>query len=47
MADPASQAWLDALWTKLATTGVGTDGYYSASIQLQVMIVASGNYWVP
>jgi endo-1,4-beta-D-glucanase Y len=47
MADPASQAWLDALWTKLAATGVGTDGYFSASIQLQVMIVASGNYWVP
>ncbi len=47
MTDSGSQAWLDAIWNKLLGTGVGTDGYYSASIQLQVMIVASGNYWVP
>jgi endo-1,4-beta-D-glucanase Y len=47
MTDPGSQAWLDSLWSKLIATGVGTDGYFSASIQLQVMVVASGNYWVP
>ena len=47
MTDPASQAWLDALWTKLAATPISPSLYYGGSVQLQSMIVASGNYWVP
>ncbi|MFJ3902948.1 glycosyl hydrolase family 8 [Streptomyces sp. NPDC090025] len=47
MTDPGSQAWLDALWTKMLATPIDTSSYYSASIQLQVMITASGNHWVP
>ncbi|MFF5764103.1 glycosyl hydrolase family 8 [Streptomyces tanashiensis] len=47
MTDPGSQAWLDALWNKMLVTPVDTSSYFSASIQLQVMITASGNHWVP
>ncbi|WP_369375022.1 glycosyl hydrolase family 8 [Streptomyces sp. cg36] len=47
LTDPGSQGWLDALWRKLATTPVDPKLYYGASVQLQSMIVASGNYWVP
>ncbi|GGM27108.1 glycosyl hydrolase family 8 [Dactylosporangium sucinum] len=47
LTDPASQAWLDALWTKMVNTSFTSTDYYSTSIQLQTMIVASGNYWVP
>ncbi|MER8232809.1 glycosyl hydrolase family 8 [Streptomyces sp. NPDC094049] len=47
MTDPGSQAWLDALWTKMLATPIDTSSYYSASIQLQVMITVSGNHWVP
>ncbi|MFI1712211.1 glycosyl hydrolase family 8 [Streptomyces litmocidini] len=47
MTDPGSQAWLDALWNKMLATPVDTSSYFSASIQLQVMITASGNHWVP
>ncbi|MFJ3768741.1 glycosyl hydrolase family 8 [Streptomyces sp. NPDC090082] len=47
MTDPSSQAWLDALWNKMVATPVDTSSYFSASIQLQVMITASGNHWVP
>ncbi|MGV9267221.1 glycosyl hydrolase family 8 [Kitasatospora sp. NPDC003701] len=47
MTDPGSQAWLDALWTKLAATAIDGSLYYGSSVQLQSMIVASGNYWVP
>ncbi|MEE1770863.1 glycosyl hydrolase family 8 [Streptomyces sp. JV185] len=47
LTDPGSQAWLDALWNKLATTPIDPDLYYGGSVQLQSMIVASGNYWVP
>ncbi|MFD9561113.1 glycosyl hydrolase family 8 [Streptomyces sp. NPDC059994] len=47
LTDPGSQAWLDALWGKLAATPVDPKLYYGASVQLQSMIVASGNYWVP
>jgi endo-1,4-beta-D-glucanase Y len=47
LTDPGSQAWLDALWTKMLNTSFGSNDYYSTSIQLQVMIIASGNYWVP
>ncbi|MEV0091012.1 glycosyl hydrolase family 8 [Streptomyces sp. NPDC050738] len=47
MTDPGSQAWLDALWTKLAGTAIDPSLYYGGSVQFQSMIVASGNYWVP
>ncbi|MFI9628547.1 glycosyl hydrolase family 8 [Streptomyces sp. NPDC052042] len=47
LTDPGSQAWLDALWKKMAGTAIDPGSYYGGSIQLQSMIVASGNYWVP
>ncbi|WP_406193875.1 glycosyl hydrolase family 8 [Kitasatospora sp. NBC_01560] len=47
MTDPGSQAWLDALWAKLAGTAIDKSLYYGGSVQLQSMIVASGNHWVP
>lgn len=47
MTDAGSQAWLDALWNKMLGTPIGTDSYYSASIQLQVMITVTHNHWVP
>ncbi|MFB7469379.1 glycosyl hydrolase family 8 [Kitasatospora sp. NPDC056184] len=45
--DPGSQAWLDALWNKLVATPIDPSLYYGGSVQLQSMIVASGNYWRP
>ncbi|MEV4936978.1 glycosyl hydrolase family 8 [Streptomyces zaomyceticus] len=47
MTDSGSQAWLDALWNKMLNTPIDTSSYFSASIQLQVMITVSGNHWVP
>ncbi|GLX00135.1 glycosyl hydrolase family 8 [Microtetraspora sp. NBRC 16547] len=47
MTDSGSQAWLDALWTKMLNTSFTSTDYYSTSIQLQVMIVVTGNYWLP
>ncbi|WP_329125428.1 glycosyl hydrolase family 8 [Streptomyces sp. NBC_01465] len=47
MTDPGSQAWLDSLWNKLTGTAINSSLYYGGSVQLQSMIVASGNYWVP
>jgi hypothetical protein len=47
MTDPGAQGWLDALWTTMASTSVDPSLYYGASVQLQSMIVAAGNYWVP
>lgn len=47
MTDSGSQAWLDAIWNKMLNTPVDTNSYYAASIQLQVMITASHNHWVP
>lgn len=47
MTDPNSQAWLDALWNKMLATPIDTSSYYAASIQLQVMITATHNHWVP
>ncbi|MEU4065628.1 glycosyl hydrolase family 8 [Streptomyces wedmorensis] len=47
MTDSGSQAWLDALWNKMLATPVDTSSYFSASIQLHVMITVSGNHWVP
>ncbi|MFD5827623.1 glycosyl hydrolase family 8 [Lentzea sp. NPDC060358] len=45
--DPGSQAWLDALWAKMLRTPIDSGSYFSASIQLQVMITVTGNHWVP
>ncbi|GIG56436.1 hypothetical protein Lfu02_08080 [Longispora fulva] len=45
--DPGAQPWVDALWSKMLTTTPGVNDYYSTSIQLQTMIVVSGNYWQP
>ncbi|WP_244809621.1 MULTISPECIES: glycosyl hydrolase family 8 [Streptomyces] len=47
LTDPGSQAWLDALWNKLAGTPLDASLYYGGSVQLQSMIVVSGNYWIP
>ncbi|WP_327377893.1 glycosyl hydrolase family 8 [Streptomyces sp. NBC_01216] len=47
MTNPGSQGWLDALWRRMSATPVDPSGYFSASIQLQVMITVSGNRWVP
>ena len=47
MTDANSQAWLDAIWTKMLATPVDTSSYYAASIQLQVMITATHNHWIP
>ncbi|NUS06575.1 MAG: hypothetical protein HOV97_28920 [Nonomuraea sp.] len=47
MTDAGSQTWLDALWTKMLGTPIDASSYYSASIQLQVMITVTGNHWVP
>lgn len=47
MTDPGSQAWLDSLWSHMVNTSFGSTEYYNTSVQLQVMIVASGNYWIP
>ncbi|MER8012583.1 glycosyl hydrolase family 8, partial [Streptomyces sp. NPDC094149] len=47
MTDSNSQAWLDALWNKMVSTAVSSTTYYGSSVQLQSMIVVSGNYWVP
>jgi endo-1,4-beta-D-glucanase Y len=44
MTDPTSQAWLDALWQKMATTPVSPDAYFGTTIQLQVMLIVSGLY---
>jgi endo-1,4-beta-D-glucanase Y len=43
------QAWLDALWTAMATEAAKDKiaDYYGASLLLQGMIVVSGNYWSP
>ncbi|MQY07907.1 glycosyl hydrolase family 8 [Actinomadura macrotermitis] len=47
LSDPGAQAWLDALWAKLAAGQVNGGDYYSASIHLQTMIAVSGNFWRP
>ncbi|UQU67501.1 glycosyl hydrolase family 8 [Couchioplanes caeruleus] len=44
MTDPGSQSWLDALWTKMASSSIEPDSYFGASVQLQAMLVASGHY---
>jgi hypothetical protein len=41
------QGWLDALWEWMAASSPVPGGYYSASVQLQVMLVVSHNWWPP
>ncbi|SDS82699.1 Glycosyl hydrolases family 8 [Streptomyces sp. TLI_053] len=45
--DTGSQAWLDALWTKMNSVPLDQGSYYGSSIQLQVMIAVTGNQWLP
>ncbi len=45
--DSGSQAWLDALWTKMNAVPLDPSSYYGSSIQLQVMIAVTGNHWLP
>ncbi|MBB5935826.1 glycosyl hydrolase family 8 [Streptomyces zagrosensis] len=47
MTDGDGQAWLDALWKKLAATSPSSGDYYSASVQLQSMLVVTHNFWTP
>ncbi|MDD5349468.1 MAG: glycosyl hydrolase family 8 [Chthoniobacteraceae bacterium] len=47
MADPARQAWLDALWADLLARAPGGEDYYGNSVKLLTMIVLSGNWWQP
>ncbi|MEU8661196.1 glycosyl hydrolase family 8 [Actinoplanes philippinensis] len=44
MTDPAAQPWLDALWERLAASRVDPGHYFGDTLQLQVMIIVSGNY---
>jgi len=39
------QAWLDALWSDISTTGGGD--YYGGSIKMLVMLIMSGNWFQP
>ncbi|GIF38820.1 hypothetical protein Axi01nite_31310 [Actinoplanes xinjiangensis] len=44
MTDPGAQPWLDALWRRLAASKADPGDYFGGTIQLQVMIIVSGNY---
>ncbi|WP_291053381.1 glycosyl hydrolase family 8 [Herbiconiux sp.] len=43
--DARDQGWVDRVWTRL--TSAGTGQYFGDSIRLQVMLLASGNSWLP
>ncbi|QJU52493.1 glycosyl hydrolase family 8 [Herbiconiux sp. KACC 21604] len=43
--DRAKQAWVSAAWNSVRAAPAG--GYYSDSLRLQVMLLASGNSWLP
>ncbi|MFE0146966.1 glycosyl hydrolase family 8 [Nonomuraea sp. NPDC059007] len=47
LVQPDGQAWLDKLWAYLTSREIGKKDYFAATVQLQSMIVASGNHWVP
>ncbi|WP_282935269.1 glycosyl hydrolase family 8 [Paenibacillus sp. RC67] len=47
MINSSNQAWLNSLWTKMASTSTSSIGYYENSIRLLVMITVSGNWWAP
>ena len=40
--------WLNRLWTSITGSDFGlTQGYYADAIRLQVLLVVSGNWWLP
>jgi endoglucanase len=45
--DARNQAWLDALWTAVATPSLASQPYFGNTIRLLSMIVVSGNAWAP
>ncbi len=47
MTDEANQAWLDAIWTRVAESPLGADNYYGNSLKLLSMIVMSGRWLAP
>jgi len=47
MVGGGGQEWLDALWEWMAASPPEPDRYYSASVQLQVMLLVSHNWWPP
>ena len=48
MIDSNSQNWLNKLWTSITGGDYGSIvDYYGDSIRLQVLIVLSGNWWLP
>ena len=46
MVDPANQAWLDALWTRMSIPTL-TGNSFADSVRLLSMLLVSGNWWVP
>ena len=47
MADPAHQAWLNALWADLLARKPEREDYFGNTIKLLTMLVVSGNWWQP
>ena len=47
MVGGGGQRWLDALWEWMAASPPVPGRYYSASVQLQAMLVVSHNWWPP
>jgi hypothetical protein len=42
------QKWLDSLWTSITGGDYGIkEGYFGDAIRLQVLLVVSGNWWLP
>jgi hypothetical protein len=45
---PASQAWLNSLWTSITGGDYpATVDYYGDTIRMQVLMTVSGNWWAP
>jgi endo-1,4-beta-D-glucanase Y len=44
MTDPGSQAWLDKLWTSIASFSPDATDYYGTGITVQVLLILTGNY---
>jgi endo-1,4-beta-D-glucanase Y len=44
MTDRTGQRWLDALWGRMAGSGVEARNYYGTTIQVQVMLVVTGHW---
>ncbi|MFN2377527.1 MAG: glycosyl hydrolase family 8 [Candidatus Binatia bacterium] len=47
MVDAGNQAWLNAVWNKVAATPLSAENYYENTLKLLSMIVMSGNWWAP